>query len=355
MLSIQKAVLLLDEFHLAEFKRHLEESRAELPLRLVDATLKIGWEENDSDDLCKAIYKKAEPQEKRKFFQLAHHTFKLTGFLSRNYPSYLLHNISRIEKLINEGKQKEAFRLAEVLLDVSEKTEDYTTAKSVLRFLAQHSYMREKKSEAVRYLQRNAQLIDNERALNSIYLYMRSHLHFKDKSTTTEGETEKHLSFFAQFHGSESFAVRILGRYGSCYTLHFLNDDRFYSKETLDELNALVDELEKAPYVIFSFSDDIELNIEYLKLKLLVGWLNPDELQKAAAEILRKRETPGFWKNYINGAQIAFLSIQASVLVSRYAKGYRKNWNEDLPADIREQVSFYRKACEEILSHPSWE
>ena len=58
------------------------------------------------------------------------------------------------------------------------------------------------------------------------------------------------------------------------------------------------EELEKAPYVIFSFSDDIELNIDYLKMKLLVAMLNPDDLQIEAAALLKKRETPRFWKNY---------------------------------------------------------
>jgi len=116
MLSIQKVVVLLDEFHLKEFRKYLEESKAELPLKLVDAAKKLiprirEEDEKDSDDLCKIIYKKAGVQEKKKFFQLAHHTFKLTGYLSRNYPSYLLHNISKIEHFVNQGKLRRRIRL----------------------------------------------------------------------------------------------------------------------------------------------------------------------------------------------------------------------------------------------------
>lgn len=354
MLSIQKVVVLLDEFHLREFRKYLEESKAELPLKLVDAAKKIGWEEKDSDELCKAIYKKAGVSEKKKFFQLAHHTFKLTGYLSRNYPSYLLHNISKIEHLVNQGKLKEAYLLAEVLLDNAEKIEDFATARAVLQFFAQHAYMREKKTEAVRFLERNAAVVESEKQLNEIYLYLRSFLHFKDKSVPNDAETEKHLAYFKQFHNKESFAVRIMGKYASCYTLHFLNDERFYTQDTLDNLNLIAEELEKAPYVIFSFSDDIELNIDYLKLKLLVSWLKPEALQQEAAALLKKRETPRFWRNYLNTAQIAFLSIQASVLVSRFGFGYRKGWNENLSPEIKEQISFYRKSCEEILANSSW-
>ncbi|HET6992200.1 MAG TPA: hypothetical protein VFJ43_12785, partial [Bacteroidia bacterium] len=241
------------------------------------------------------------------------------------------------------------------LLEVSEKIEDFATSRAVLQFFAQHSYMREKKAEAVRFLERNAAVIESEKQLNDIYFYLRSNLHFKDKNVPDLAETERHLSFFRQFHGKDSFAVRIMGKYATCYTLHFLNDERFYDQSTLDELNFIAEELEKAPYVIFSFSDDIELNIDYLKLKLLVARLSPDDLQVEAAALLKKRETPRFWKNYLNTAQIAFLSIQASVLVSRFGFGYRKGWNENLPDEIKEQIAFYKKSCVDIISSASWD
>ena len=85
-----------------------------------------------------------------------------------------------------------------------------------------------------------------------------------------------------------------------------------------------------------------------------MSWLKPEELQKEAAVLLKKRETPRFWRNYLNTAQIAFISIQASVLVSRYGFGYPKGWNENLPDEIREQIQAYRKASEDILSQYNW-
>ena len=216
MLSIQKVVVLLDEFHLGEFRKYLEANKAELPLKLVDAAKSLGWDEDDSDLLCKAIYSKAGVQEKKKFFQLAHHTFKLTGYLSRNYPAYLLHNISQIERFVNHGRLREANQLAEILLDVAEKIEDFTTARAVLQFFAQHAYMREKKTEAIRFLERNAWVIEAEKALNEIYLYLRTNLHFKDKSAPSLAETERHLAWFEKHRESESFAVRVMARYAHC-------------------------------------------------------------------------------------------------------------------------------------------
>lgn len=354
MLNIQKVVVLLDEHHLQEFRKHLEQSRAELPLKLVEAAHRIGWEEKDSDALCKAIYGKAGTAEKKKFFQLAHHTFKLTSYLSRNYPSYLVHNISRIEVLVNQGKLPEANRLAEVLLDIAEKIEDYNTARAMLQYFAQQSFMLERRSDSVRYLERNAVVIDSERALNDIYHYLRLHLHFKDKASLNRDDIEKHISFFSQYKEHSAFTVRILARYARLYTISYLNDDRFYSKETLDELNDMNDEIEKNPYVVFTFSDDIELNIDYLKLKYLVSHLNEEDLQRESDALLKKREAPRFWRNYLNTAQVAFLSIQASFHVSHYGFGYRKNFNENLPIEVREQIAFYKKTCEEILNSTAW-
>jgi len=355
MLSIQKVVALLGDDHLREFRDYLKKNGAELPLKLVNAVQAHGWTEADSDELCKVIYGKAGAQEKRKFFQLAHHTFKLTGFLSRNYPSYLQHNVGKIEVLVNAGNLKEANVLADVLIDIAEKIEDFSTSRPVLQFLAQQSNVREKKTESVRYLESNSRVIDSERAMNDIQLYLRSHLHFKDKTSGDDYTTEKHLSYFKAFQQHTSFSVRIMSRYAWCYTMDFLNDERFYSQDMLDELNNISDELEKSPYVIFSFTDDIELNVDYLKLKLLISWLEKDELQKVAANILKKRETPKFWRNYLNSAQIAFISIQTSLLASNYGFCYRKGWYETLAPELKEEIASYKKSCEEILASPTWE
>lgn len=354
MLNIQKVVVLLDEHHLQEFRKHLEQARAELPLKLVDASKAIGWEEKDSDALCKAIYSKAGTAEKKKFFQLAHHTFKLSAFLSRNYPSYLVHNITHVEVLVNQGKLKEANRLAEILLDIAEKIEDYNTARAMLQYFAQQSFIVEKRTESVRYLERNAEVIDAERAINDMYLYLRSKLHYKDKGSLNRDDIEKHLSFFGAYAKHPAFTVQLMGRYGCVYTLSYLNDERFYTQQTLDELNAISEELDKNPYVVFTFSDDFELNIDYLKLKYLLSHLNEEELQKASEQLLRKREVPRFWRNYLNTAQMAFLSIQASFYVSHYGFGYRKNHNESLPQEIRDQIDFYKKSCKEILDSTIW-
>src|SRR4051812_35560293 len=141
MLSIQKVILLLDDFHFNEFKTHLKDSNAELPLKLINQIRKDGWKQKESDDLCKTIYGAKDEKSKKKFFQLVHYTFRLTSYLSRNHPSYLNHNITIVEQHINKGELKKANELAEVLLDIAEKVENFPTAIAILKYYAQQAFI----------------------------------------------------------------------------------------------------------------------------------------------------------------------------------------------------------------------
>ncbi|MFL5765441.1 MAG: hypothetical protein ACJ77K_15960 [Bacteroidia bacterium] len=354
MLSIQKTILLVADHHFEEFKLHLKDNHAELPYKLVCQIRKDGLEQRESDDLCKAVYGVKDEKSKKKFFQLVHYTFRLTSYLSRNHPSYLSHNIGRIEQLINRGELDQANYLAEILLDVAEKIEDFPTAIAVLKYFAQQSFITENKNAAIKYHQRISELLKNEHIINQMYLYMRQNLNFKGKSALTDKELEEHLTFYDKYRNHESLSVQLMGRYSYCHTLNYLNDPRFYSLETLDEINNLMEDLEKNSFVIFSFSDDIQLNVDYLKLKHLIGSMSRDELQKETAFLIKQREPLRFWKNYVNTPEIIYLSIQASYFLTRYCHGYRKDYNESLPKDVRQQIEYYKKRSEEILDKPIW-
>ncbi len=354
MLSIQRTILLLDDFHFEEFKLHLKNSNAELPLKLIIQIHKDGWNQKESDDLCKEVYGTKDEKSKKKFFQLVHYTFRLTSYLSRNHPSYLTNNISKIEQLINKGELEKANQLSEILLDIAEKTEDFPTAIAVLKYFAQQAFVLENKNASVKHHQRISELLKNEHIINSMYLYMRQNLNFKGKSVLSDKEMSEHLSFYDKYRNNESLSIQMLSSYAYFHTLNYLNDPRFYSKEILSEINTLIYDLEKNAYVIFSFSDDIQLNVDYLKLKHLIGSMSRDELQKETAFLIKQREPLRFWKNYVNTPEIIYLSIQASYFMTHYCQGYKAGYNESLPKEIKSQIEFYKKKCEEILTKPIW-
>jgi hypothetical protein len=355
MLSIQKVILLLDDYHFHEFQCHLKSSKAELPLKLAQQIKKDGWDQKESDDLCKAVYGVKDEKSKKKFFQLAHYTFRLTSYLSRNHPSYLACNVSSIEQLINKGELKKANELAEITLDIAEKIEDYSTAISVLKYFAQQSFITENKNNAIKYHERISQYLKREHILNMIYLYMRQNLNFKGKSMLSEKEMADHLSFYDKYRNHEALSIQLLSRFAWCQTLNYLNDAHFYSDEIEQEIDNLTDELEKNSFLIFSFSDDIQLNVDYLKLKLLIYKLDQEELQSQTAELIGKREPLRFWKNYVNTPEIIYLSIQASYYLTHYCYGYKKDYNENLPKEVKKQIEYYKQKCEEIIAKPIWD
>ncbi|MGZ4156336.1 MAG: hypothetical protein ACXVED_04210, partial [Bacteroidia bacterium] len=162
MLGIQKTILLLDDFHFEEFRLHLKKSNAELPLKLILQIRQDEWNQKESDDLCKDVYGANDEKSKKKFFQLVHYTFRLTSYLSRNHPSYLTSNISKVEQLINKGELEKANELAEILLDIAEKIEDFPTAIAVLKFFAQQAFITENKNGSIKYHQRINELLKNE-------------------------------------------------------------------------------------------------------------------------------------------------------------------------------------------------
>jgi hypothetical protein len=354
MLSIQKAILLTADAQLDEFSKHLSGIEAGLPHKLVEQIRGDGPHQRDSDALCEAVYGSRDARAKRKFFQLAHHTFRLTSFLSKNYPSWLTHNISRMEVLVNKGEVQQALELANMLLDVSEKTEDFQVSAAAHKFLAQQAFISEDKAASVKHHRKIRSVLEHERLLNDIYLRLREDLNFKGRNAQSKKEGELILNWFKGFHQHPSVSVKLMSRYAWLYTLSYLNDERFYSKGTLREINGLIDELDKNSYVVFSFSDDIWLNADYLRIKHLLSSMNSEDLRKESAALLKKREPLRFWKNYLNTPEIIFLSLQASSLLSTYFYGYRAGFRESLPQDVRQQIEFSRKRCEEILQQPFW-
>ncbi|MBL7935961.1 MAG: hypothetical protein JNM51_09180, partial [Bacteroidia bacterium] len=115
MLSIQKQIFLLSEFHFTEFQNYLISLNADLSNKLI-STIRSSKTYHESDDLCVLVYGNCKEKTKKKFIQLTHYTFKLSGFLSRNYPNYLKHNLQKIEELLSHGENKKANEIADWLI-----------------------------------------------------------------------------------------------------------------------------------------------------------------------------------------------------------------------------------------------
>lgn len=349
MLTIQKLVLLLNKTKLDHFSNFLFESGNSLPLKLVEAIHKHGMQQPESEQLCKEIYGDDDEKSKRKFFQLAHYTFRLTSFLARRYPYYLSHNIAQVGELFNKGEHETAELMAENLLDISIKIEDFATQTWVLKFLINLAHIREKRKDAIRLQQLLNNALKNEHTLNEVNLFIRENLNFKDKKNITEHNAKEYLKFFEQYREHESFSVRVLSRYGTCYSLNFLDDKKFYAPGVKGELDYLSSELEKHSYVIFPFSDDVLLNIDYLRLKHALKDLSEEEVVREAIRLTKKWSSFRFWQTHIDTSQIVSMSLQVSYYITNYCWMYQQDFQNRIPASVRENIEETIVICEQLL------
>lgn len=355
MLNIQKTILLLKEEHYDEFRNYLEESGSLLSLKLVEKIRSYAIDQPDSDDLCIDVYGDAEEKSKKKFFQLAHHTFKHTSFLAKNYPFYLAHNLSKIGKLVHGGNKDRAHDLAVMLLDVAQKVEDFNSQIGVLKFLSQEAFIIEHQRQMLDYHKQLRDVVEAEQISNEIYLYLRSKMNFKDKNSLSDPAIEAHSTYFKQYYDHPSFTIRVISRYGTAYMLSYLDDDEFYGPEVLKELQAMQKELDKHCYVIFPFADDLQIKIDYLYLKHCLYRISGEELVKESFSLLKKWQNMQFWKGYLNTAQLMALSILGSFYATKYCLYYRDDFDKIVPNEVKEQINYLRTVCEEMLTQPKWE
>ena len=338
MISIQKQILLLSEFHFKEFSDYLLNTNADLPYKLV-TTIRYAKTPHESDELCKQTYGDSQEKTKKKFLQLTHHTFKLSGFLSRNYPNYLKHNLQTIEELLSKGEKQKANDIAEWLSDVAEKIEDYTTLIEVTKFFAQQCFITESK-DANKYHKKVKEYIELEQIKNSIYLYLRENLFFKGKENISKAQANKDLEFFNQYTSHPSNSINILARFGKYYELSFLSHTDFFRKETIKELDDLERDFLNSAHVCFHYLDDNN-NTESM--------LQEVKKMNGISSFLK------FWKSYINIPEIFSFSVQASHYLSSYAFIFRADYHKTLPSDIKENIQFLKQKLESELAKNIWD
>ena len=351
MLLIEKTIKLLDDFHyevFCEYVKHLS-LRSYYPLvliELINRDIEIGQE---AEKLCVDVYQESDEKAMQKFYQLAHYTFKLTSFLAKNYPDYLQSNFTRIQRLINEGKPKVANNLAEMLLDVSEKVEDYVSQTKVLHFFVQQSALMESTRQSLTFLERAEMIQQQSQTLSNIFTRYYTYYNLKQKDT--EDTSDEYGFFFRQYFKHESITIRLTSIYCYCFLLHFKKSDQFYTKATFELLEELEKDFEKYDYIIFPYLVDFSHRVRYLKIRFNMQQSNMEEVRENALEIIGGNEDILYWNSYINQPEIISIITQANYLAGHYMKSYREDHLSFLPEDIKTQIQLLLKKCRQLFEN----
>lgn len=354
VLTIQKFVYLLDDYHYANFAGYLEQINASLPLKLITVVRQKLPDFDSHQALCAKIYGSHQSNAKQNFNQLSSYTFKLSSYLALNYPAYLHPCLVGIQKLVNEGNYRQANFLAQALEDIAGRAEDYLVHISVLKFLSQQAFIVKDYALTLKLDKKLEQIREYE----SRYLKIQSHLRYdaaREKPYNAREFAER-KTYYKTFLNDPSRRVKILSAYAYlCCVVQ--NDTRFFTKEEdIEILHLLERELKNHAYLIFPFMADIEGNVGFLKLNSPLGDPVAKESQVLYKALSDHYDSIKFWKSYLNVGELFLLTVTATRLLTTYhCYIHRPDYDKIITDEDCNVVQQSIEKCSELMERDYYE
>lgn len=340
----------MDDEVYAQFTNYLQGIKADMSLKLVNAVSRKLDVVNSSDELAQKVYGKVDTKTKQNFNQLASHTFRLTGFVSASYPNYLVHNIGRIEKLINAGQVTDANRLMQWLYDISEKIEDFTTQVAVLKIQAQQAILARAYAENLRLHQQVEKTLENERILNEFFYRIRKYFNAALRDKDVQNVVDENIEWFKQFLNHDAKTVSLFSKVQIIHIYYYYKQTEFFKPETMEQLKKCEEELEAHPFLVFPYLFDLPSKLAYLHLNIATSQLDSPTSRNVFKRLTSPDRIPKYWNSYVNHPMIYALAIQASYLLSKYQYLVHKpNYVAQIPALARENIEYMRRTCLEEI------
>lgn len=337
---IQKIISIAGPKQVDLFENYLSARSHTLPLSLVKI-IRTFPDENSSFYSNK-IYGNEKPESLKNLNQLAHHTFKLSAFLSQNFPNYLFNQFQWIDLLLFENKKNDALEVIIQLIDVAEKLEDFSTLAKLYEIIQQH-FLAYSKTLPKNHL---LDALQHQEILNSIIKIQDDLVRNTEHSSTKN--IQKELAFFKQHFISKTKSIQLIAKQSYLNLLSHFNHKDFYLKETLNLIKSTSKEIENHSYLIITKYSEKMMTLDYMYLKHTRLVLDEKEMNAACSKIIRKWRTIYTAENSIDTGLFLALSIQGSYLITNY---YYHKINSALTKSITETVDL----CESLLHKIDWD
>jgi len=346
-LTIQKTIKLLKPEHIQFFKQYLATSKASLPLKLVNS-IEPGFNDlTGIEELCERVYGRYDLHARRNFNQLASHTFQLTGFISRNFPNYLSHNLTLLDTLLAKGLYEEAIFMCECLLDIAERIGDNMVRISCLKFLAQQAFLQNSKSEALRIHEAIKVVLNEEHLINDLYIYFRLHFDIGRKDDSILDQLNIHLNYFSIYHNHQSGPVRLLSKYASNFIHYYFSADG--ERSTL-KLENFYEELQHQGIIVFPLLEDLMSKTGFLILNNSAVNIHSGQGRDQFNKFKKHTAQIFFWKNYNHLPELFTIAIQSTYFVSRYHPQIHKvEFRKSLPEKAKKDIQNIIDQSEKLL------
>ena len=356
LLTIQKFIYLLDDFHYQQFTTYLEDVKAHLPLKLSQIIRKKLPAFDTHEGLCKKVYGSYEKNERLNFNQLASYTFKLSSDLAINYPSYLTPKYSLLQRLINEGEIEHANFLAKLMLDIAEKIEDFTTRIYILKFLIQQAFLMKENAVGVKYTHALDEAYEWEKIGAEIMSALRLHLNISLNPSVTSETLEHYKKLFMSYHDHASSSVRLLGKYAYILTIYYHDSEKFKEPSTFKLIADLDKDIDNNPHIVFPFAFDLKSNFNFYKLNSAMVDLNSKEGRKDFEELRKHYSSVKFWNSYLNIPEMFAMALKTSIYLNTYHHlVHRSDYYKLVPPEEMKEINALALKCKEMLSNKGLE
>ncbi len=350
LLTIQKFIYLLDNFHYEEFTSYLKEIKAELPLRLSQAIRKKMPAFATHEELCVKLYDKYDKNDRLAFNQLASYTFKLSSNLAINYPAYLSPNYSLLQRLVNTGETLQANLLAKLLLEISEKTEDYSTHIFALKFLIQQAFLMKQNTVGVKLSSELDTIYEIEKKCHEILSALRLNLNIAIEPVVSAQVLQSYKNMFRQCHEHPSASLRLLSKYAYIYALYYHEPEEFKNASTNKMILDLERELNNYSHIVFPFMFDIRSNFSIYKLNSTMSDVTGKTGIKDYEELKRHYNSVKFWKSYLNIPELVVMALKTSNYLTTYHHYiHRSDYYNIIPAEYLREIKEMSVKCSEML------
>ena len=338
---IEKIIAIANPNQLDLFEQYLDLRNHTLPLLLVKTIRKFPQE--SSSFYSKKIYQNDQSESLKNLNQLAHHTVKLSSFLSQHFPHFTLNAMEQVDTFLFENNKTEALELIKTTIEVAQKLEDYHTLTIVYELVNQNFYSYSKT------LPKNflTEAFKTQEVLFSI-LTIQDNLVRSNENITAKKNIQKELIYFKSFFGSKIKSIQLLAKQSYLMLLSHFNHPDFYKKETLSLLKNTLKEIESHPYLMIARHKEKMMSLDYMYLKHTRLVLDEKEINSACSKIINKWRTHYVAENTIDTGLFLALSVQGSFLITSYY--YNK-----IPTKLNSNITETIDLCESLLHKIDWE
>lgn len=352
ILTIQKLIFLLTDFHYVELTTHFKRMKAALPLKMVNAIRRKLPAFHTPDELCKVVYGSSDENSKKKFNQLSSHTLRLSEHLAVNYPCYLHTNINDIQVFANEGKWEQAVFLAEVLLNIADKLDDYKCQILCCKFLAERAFSTRDYTTGFKYDKRAKEALQLEDTATQLLSKVRVAL-FSEKKLTQHSLQElkdECKTFFVH----EKCNLRILGMFYYLRVVFYYELRQFDSAEALPVIEKLNKELQNYPYVILPFMTDVKGMLIYMQLNSGLYSIEAKERKKLFADLKEHYQCKKVQSGNLSAGELHLMAIESTQFLSKYHHLVGlKDYNERVSIEDRKDLNTLLAKLKAYLSLPA--